>query len=338
MSKTCDVAVVGATTLVGETLVELLEQRKFPLGQLYLLDWGDAVAKRIDFNQAKIAVQDIAGFDFSKVGLALFCASEEITAEFAPQAVEAGCVVIDHSALYRNEPDIPLVIPEINPQAIAAYSQRGIIASPSAVTIQMLLCVHPLQTAVGIEHISATVCAAVSEFGRAGVEELAGQTANLLNMRPIESQVFSQQIAFNVLPQVGGLEENGYSIQEAGLVRESRKILDDPSLKVSPTILQVPVFFGHGMVLTIQTQKPIEPGQAHKLLSKSSALSVIEADAEVPTAVTEAAANDAIYVGRLRADISQECGVTLWAVGDNCRKGAALNSVQIAEILVKDYL
>jgi aspartate-semialdehyde dehydrogenase len=338
MSKTCDVAVVGATTLVGETLIDLLEQRKFPLGQLYLLDWGDAVGKRIDFNQAKIAVQDIAGFDFSSVGVALFCASEEITAEFAPQAVEAGCVVIDHSALYRNEPDVPLVIPEINPQAIADYSQRGIIASPSAATIQMLLCVHPLRTAVGIEHISATVCAAVSEYGRAGMEELAGQTANLLNMRPIESQVFSRQIAFNVLPQVGGLEENGYSIQEAGLVRESQKILDDPSLKVSPTILQVPVFFGHGMVLTIQTQKPIEPGQAHKLLSKSSALSVAETDAEVPTAVTEAAANDAIYVGRLRADISQECGVTLWAVGDNCRKGAALNGVQIAEILVKDYL
>jgi aspartate-semialdehyde dehydrogenase len=170
------------------------------------------------------------------------------------------------------------------------------------------------------------------------MEELAGQTANLLNMRPIESQVFSRQIAFNVLPQVGDLEENGYSIQEAGLVRESRKILDEPALKVSPTILQVPVFFGHGMVLTIQTQKPIEPGQAHKLLSKSSALSVVDANAEAPTAVTDAAANDAIYVGRLRADISQECGVTLWAVGDNCRKGAALNGVQIAEILVKDYL
>ena len=338
MSKTCDVAVVGATTLVGETLIDLLEQRKFPLGQLYLLDWGDAVGKRIDFNQAKIAVQDIAGFDFSSVGVALFCASEEITAEVAPQAVEAGCVVIDHSALYRNEPDVPLVIPEINPQAIADYSQRGIIASPSAATIQMLLCVHPLRTAVGIEHISATVCAAVSEYGRAGMEELAGQTANLLNMRPIESQVFSRQIAFNVLPQVGDLEENGYSIQEAGLVRESRKILDEPALKVSPTILQVPVFFGHGMVLTIQTQKPIEPGQAHKLLSKSSALSVVDANAEAPTAVTDAAANDAIYVGRLRADISQECGVTLWAVGDNCRKGAALNGVQIAEILVKDYL
>ena len=338
MSKTCDVAVVGATTLVGETLIDLLEQRKFPLGQLYLLDWGDAVGKRIDFNQAKIAVQDIAGFDFSSVGVALFCASEEITAEVAPQAVEAGCVVIDHSALYRNEPDVPLVIPEINPQAIADYSQRGIIACPSAATIQMLLCVHPLRTAVGIEHISATVCAAVSEYGRAGMEELAGQTANLLNMRPIESQVFSRQIAFNVLPQVGDLEENGYSIQEAGLVRESRKILDEPALKVSPTILQVPVFFGHGMVLTIQTQKPIEPGQAHKLLSKSSALSVVDANAEVPTAVTDAAANDAIYVGRLRADISQECGVTLWAVGDNCRKGAALNGVQIAEILVKDYL
>ena len=176
MSKTFDIAVVGATTLVGETLVELLEQRKFPLGQLRLLDWGDAVGKRLSFKGSHIPVQDIAGFDFTTVELALFCAGEGVAAEFVPQAVAAGCVVIDHSALYRNEADIPLVIPEINPQAIAAYSQRGIIACPAAATIQMLLCAHPLHTAVGLEHISITVCAAVSELGRAAVEELAGQT------------------------------------------------------------------------------------------------------------------------------------------------------------------
>ena len=338
MSKTFDVAVVGATTLVGETLVELLEQRKFPLGQLRLLDWGEVVGKRISFNGSNIPVQDIAGFDFSTVGLALFCGGEEIAAEFVPRAVAAGCVVIDHSPLYRNEPDIPLVIPEINPQAIAAYSQRGIIASPAAATIQMLLCAHPLHVAVGLEHISVTVCAAVSELGRAGVEELAGQTASLLNVRPIEAQVFSRQIAFNVLPQVGELEENGYSMLENGLVRESQKILDYPSLKISPTILQAPVFFGHGMVLAIQTQKPIELEQARSLLAKSSALEVVDAVTEGPTAVTEAAGNDAIYVGRLRADMSLEGGITLWAVTDNSRKGAALNGVQTAEILVKDYL
>jgi aspartate-semialdehyde dehydrogenase len=338
MSKTLDVAVVGATTLVGEILVELLEQRKFPLGQLRLLDWGDAVGKRISFRESHIPIQEIAGFDFSTVGLALFCGGEEIAAEFVPQAVEAGCVVIDHSAQYRNAPDIPLVIPEINPQAIAAYSQRGIIASPAAATVQMLLCVHPLHTVGGLEHISVTVCEAASEHGRAGVEELAGQTANLLNMRPIESQFFPQQIAFNVLPLVGALEENGYSISEAQLVRESQKILNDPALKVSPTILQVPVFFGHGMVLGVQTQKPIALEQARDLLEKSSVLEVVDPAAGGPTAVTEAAGNDAIYVGRLRADISLECGITLWAVADNSRKGTALNGVQIAEILVKDYL
>ncbi len=338
MSKTCDVAVVGATTVVGETLVELLEQREFPLGELHLLDWGDAVGKRISFKDSTIPVQDTAGFDFSTVGLAFFCAGEDIAAEFAPLAVEAGCVVIDHSALYRGEPDIPLVIPEINPQAIAAYSQRGIIACPAATTIQMLLCVHPLLSAVVIEHIGVTVCAAVSDQGRAGIEELAGQTANLLNMRPLESRVFPQQIAFNILPQVGGLEDNGYSAQETGLVRESQKILNDPALKISPTLLQVPVFFGHGMVLVIQTSKPLAIEEAGKLLKQSSALEVVDVDIEAPTAVTEAAGNDAIYVGRLRADMSLECGVTLWAVADNSRKGAALNGVQIAEILVKDYL
>ena len=338
MSKTLDVAVVGATTLVGEILVELLEQRKFPLGQLRLLDWGDAVGKRISFKESHIPIQEIARFDFSTVGLALFCGGEDIAAEFIPQAVEAGCVVIDHSSLYRDEPDIPLVIPEINPQAIASYSRRGIIASPAAATVQMLLCVHPLHNAVGVEHISVTVCAAVSEYGRAGVEELASQTANLLNVRPIESHLFPQQIAFNVLPLVGALEENGYSISETRLVRESQKILDDPAFKVSPTILQAPVFFGHGMVLGVQTQKPIELEQARHLLRKSSALEVVDEVTGGPTAVTEAAGNDAIYVGRLRADISLERGITLWAVADNSHKGTALNGVQVAEILVKDYL
>jgi aspartate-semialdehyde dehydrogenase len=338
MSKTCDVAVIGATTLVGEALIEILQERKFPLEQLYLLDWGDAVGKRIDFNEAKVSVQDISGFDFSNAGLALFCASEDITAEFVPQAVDAECVVIDHSGLYRNEPDVPLVIPEINPQAIAAHQQRGIIACPAAATVQMLLCVHPLYSAAGIEHLSATVCAAVSELGRAGVEELAKQTANLLNVRPIESRVFPQQIAFNVLPQVGELEANGYTQQEVRLVQECQKILDQPLLKVSPTILQVPVFFGHSMVLAIHTQKPVELEQALSLLKNSSALELMDDISEVPTAVAEAAGNDVIHVGRVRADISQECGVTLWAVADNCRRGAALNGVQIAEILVKDYL
>jgi len=338
MSKTLDIAVVGATTLVGETLVELLEQRQFPLGQLRLLDWGEAVGKRIGFKGSHIALQDITGFDFSTVGLALFCGNEEIAAEFVPKAVAASCVVIDHSALYRTEPDIPLVIPEINPQAIAAYSQRGIIASPSAATVQMLLCVHPLHAAAEIEHISVTVCAAVSESSRAGVEELAGQTANLLNVRPVESQVFPQQIAFNVLPQVGAIEANGYTMAETRLVVESQKILDKPTLKVSPSVLQAPVFFGHGMVLGIETQQPIALEQARNLLTKSSALEVLDAATEAPTAVTEAAGNDAIYVGRLRADMSLECGISLWSVMDNSRKGTALNGVQIAEILVKDYL
>jgi aspartate-semialdehyde dehydrogenase len=338
MSKILDVAVIGATSLVGEVLVELLEQRDFPLGQLFLLDWGDAVGTRISFKGTNVPVQDIAGFDFSKAGLAMFTAGEKVALEFVPQAVAAGCVVIDDSAAYRNEADIPLVIPEINPQAIATYSQQGIIASPAAATIQMLLCIHPLQAAVGVDHISVTVCEAVSGRGRAAVKELAGQTANLLNVRPIEPHVFAKQIAFNILPQVDEIQENGYSLEENRIVWESRKITENPALNINPTILQVPVFFGHGMVLSLRTQTPIELNRVRALLSQSSALEVIAEDSDYPTAVTDAAGSDAIYVGRLRADMSIEGGVSLWAVVDNSRKGAALNGVQIAEILVKDYL
>ena len=338
MSKTLNVAVVGATSLVGEVLVELLEQRDFPLGQLFLLDWGDAVGTRVSFKGTNVPVQDIAGFDFSKVGLAMFTAGEAIALEFVPPAVAAGCVVIDDSTAYGNNEAIPLVIPEINPQAIASYSQQGIIASPAAATIQMLLCVHPLLEAVGVDHINVTVCEAVSGRGRAAVEELAGQTANLLNVRPIEPRVFTKQIAFNILPQVDEIQDNGYSMEENRIVWESRKITENPALNVNPTILQVPVFFGHGMVLSLHTQTPIALDRVRALLSQSTALEVIAEDNDYPTAVTDAAGSDAIYVGRLRADMSVEGGVNLWAVADNSRKGAALNSVQIAEILVKDYL
>ena len=338
MSNTLDIAVVGATSLVGETLVELLEQRDFPLGELFLLDEGEAVGKRISFKGTNVPVQDIVGFDFSKAGLALFTAGEEVALEFVPQAVTAGCVVIDDSPAYRDQADIPLVIPEINPQVIAAYAPRGIIASPAAATIQMLLCIHPLQAAVGIDHISVTVCEAVSGRGRAAMEELAGQTTNLLNVRPIESRVFAKQIAFNILPQVGEIQENGYSLEENRIVWESRKITENPALNVNPTILQVPVFFGNGMVLSFRTHTPLKLDRVRKLLSQSPALKVATGKDNCPTAVTEAAGSDAIHVGRLRADMSVDDGVTLWSVTDNSRKGAALNSVQIAEILVKDYL
>ena len=338
MSNTLDVAVVGATTLVGETLVELLAQREFPLGKLFLLDRGEAVGTRVSFKDTYLPVQDIAGFDFSQAGLALFTAGEVIALEFVPQAVAAGCVVIDDSAAYRAQADIPLVIPEINPQAIAAYAQQGIIASPSAATIQLLLCLSPLLVAADVDEINVTVCEAVSGRGREAVNELAGQTANLLNARPIEPRMFTKQIAFNMLPQVGEIEENGYSREENAIVSESRKITANPRLKINPTVLQAPVFFGNGMVLSCRTQPPVEVARVRKLMNQSPGLEVVPEDEDSPTAVTEAAGNDAIYVGRVRADMSVDGGISLWSVTDNSRKGTALNSVQIAEILVKDYL
>ena len=338
MSKTLDVAVVGASTLVGEVLVELLEQRDFPLGQLYLLDWGEAVGKRISFKNSFVGVQDIAGFDFSKVKLALFTAGDEVAAEFVPQAVAKGCIVIDDSAVYRAQANIPLIIPEINSEAIAAYTQQGIIASPGATTIQMLLCLQPLFAEVDIDNINVTVCEAVSAHGRTAVEELATQTANLLNARPIQSQVFANQIAFNVLPQVNTIQQNGYSLAENQIVQESRKITENPALHVNPMILQAPVFFGNSMVLSFHADTELDLEKINALLRQSAALEVVTDADDMPTSVTHAAGSDPIYVARLRADMSIDGAFNLWSVTDNSRKGAALNSVQIAEILVKDYL
>lgn len=335
MNKLLDVAVVGVSTLVGETLVSLLAERDFPLGKLYPLDSADEAGGRVEFKGSHLRVGDVARFDFSQAQLVFFCADTEISAAYVPRATAAGCVVIDDSGLFRMEPDVPLVVAEVNPAALAGWPARRIIANPNACTVLMLTALKPIYDAVGITRINVVTYQAVSGVGRAGLEELGRQTADLLNMRSIETPVFSRQIAFNILPHIGPLEDNGYTREEMKMVWETRKILGDAAIGVNPTTVRVPVFYGHAMALHIETRDRITAAQVRELLQNAPG---VDAGEDLPTPVTEASGEDAVFVGRIRQDISHQNAVDMWLVGDNVRKGGALNCIQIAQLLVKGYM
>ena len=340
MSKTFDVAVVGATGAVGESMLSILAERDFPVGEVYALASSRSAGKKVEFGDRLITVQDLADFDFSRVQIGLFSAGASVSADYAPKAAAAGCVVIDNTSKFRYDDDIPLVVPEVNPHAIADYKSRGIIANPNCSTIQMLVALKPIKDAVGIERINVATYQAVSGTGKEAIEELAAQTANLLNAKPIQSEVYPKQIAFNVLPHIDVFLDNGYTKEEMKMVWETRKIFEDEAIKVNPTAVRVPVFFGHSEAVHIETIEKISAKQARELLSKADGVVVLDErqDGGYPTAVTEGANNDPVYVGRIRDDISHEKGLDMWVVADNVRKGAALNSVQIAETLIKTYL
>ncbi|RDH84852.1 MAG: aspartate-semialdehyde dehydrogenase [endosymbiont of Galathealinum brachiosum] len=340
MSKTYDVAVVGATGAVGETMLSILAERNFPVGKVYALASERSAGKKVEFGDTMLTVENLADFDFSKVQIGLFSAGGSISAEFAPKAAAAGCVVIDNTSEFRYVDDIPLVVPEVNPHAIANYKTKGIIANPNCSTIQMLVALKPIQDAVGISRINVCTYQAVSGTGKNAIEELAGQTARLLNGKPVECNVYPKQIAFNVLPQIDVFQENGYTKEEMKMVWETNKIMEDDTIKVNPTAVRVPVFYGHSEALHIETRKKLSAQACRKLLEKAPGVEVMDeqVDGGYPTAVTEGATNNPTYVGRIREDISHEMGLDMWVVSDNVRKGAALNSVQIAEILIKDYL
>jgi len=285
-------------------------------------------------------VQDLAEFDFSKVQIGLFSPGASVSAVYAPKAAAAGCVVIDNTSQFRYDADIPLVVPEVNPQAIAQYRNRGIIANPNCSTIQMLVALKPIYDAVGITRINVCTYQAVSGTGKEAIEELATQTAALLNAKPIEAKVYPRQIAFNVLPQIDVFMDNGYTKEEMKMVWETRKIMGDDSIQVNPTTVRVPVFYGHSEAVHIETRDKLTAEQARELLAKAPGIVVLDErkDGGYPTAVSEGANHDPVYVGRIREDISHPTGLDLWVVADNVRKGAALNSIQIAEALIKDYL
>jgi aspartate-semialdehyde dehydrogenase len=340
MSKVYNVAVVGATGAVGEAMLSILEERQFPVGEVYALASSNSVGKRIPFKEGSLRVEDLANFDFSKAQIGLFSPGASISEIYAPKAAAAGCIVIDNTSQFRYEDDIPLVVPEVNPNKIVDYKNQGIIANPNCSTIQMLVALKPIYDAVGISRINVCTYQAVSGTGKEAIEELGKQTLSLLNMQAINTNVYPKQIAFNVLPQIDVFMDNGYTKEEMKMVWETQKILGDTTVMVNATAVRVPVFYGHSEAVHIETRSKISSEEVRALLKKAPGVTVVDErkDGGYPTAVTDSSGNDDVFVGRIREDISHPLGIDLWIVGDNIRKGAALNSVQIAELLIKNYI
>ncbi len=340
MSEGVNVAVVGATGAVGEAMIEILEQRDFPVKQLFALASARSAGKTIRFRGKSVSVTDLAEFDFSQAQIGLFSAGGSISEEYAPKAAAAGCVVVDNTSHFRRDENIPLVVPEVNPHAIAQYTQRGIIANPNCSTIGMLVALKPIRDAVGIERINVATYQAVSGTGKEAIEELATQTAKLLNGQPITPEVYPKQIAFNALPHIDTFQDNGYTREEMKMVWETQKIFEDDSIQVNPTCVRIPVFFGHSEAVHIETRDKISAEQARVLLQNAPGVVVVDErqDGGYPTPVSDSAGKDPVFVGRIREDISHPRGLNLWVVSDNVRKGAALNSIQIAELLLSEYL
>lgn len=340
MSREFDVAIVGATGAVGETMLEVLAGRALPVRRLHLLASERSAGKRVKFRGQELVIQDLAEFDFSQVQIGLFSAGASISDVHAPRAAVAGCVVVDNTSRFRYQDDIPLVVPEVNPEDVADYRNHGIVANPNCSTIQMVVALKPLYDAVGIERINVCTYQAVSGTGKDAIEELASQSAALLNGQPIQPTVYPKQIAFNALPHIDVFMDNGYTKEEMKMVWETRKILGDDHIQVNPTTVRIPVFYGHSEAVHIETRDKITAERARELLAEAPGVTVLDArePGGYPTAVPDAAGHDAVLVGRIREDISHPRGLDLWVVSDNVRKGAATNSVQIAEILAKDYL
>ena len=337
-SREFRVAVVGATGLVGETLVKVLEERNFPVSELHLLASNRSVGKRVDYKSSSLPVRELAHFDFSKADIALFSPGAEVSREYAPQAAAAGCIVIDNTSEFRYDDDVPLIVPEVNPHTIVQYKNRRIIANPNCSTIQLVVALKPIHDAVGIERINVATYQSVSGAGREAIEELAQQSITLLSGKgPVEPYVVPKQIAFNCVPQIDRFEDNGYTREEMKIVWETRKILEDPGIRINATAVRVPVFYGHSEAVSIETRTKITPEEARALLEKAPGVQVMDErrPGGYPTAATEAANRDTVYVGRIRQDASTERGLNLWVVADNVRKGAATNSIQIAELLAQ---
>ncbi len=340
MAKQYRVVVVGATGAVGEVMIQVLAERNFPVKELIPLASHRSAGTRVSFKGESLTVRELESFDFDGVDIGLFSAGASVSDVYAVTAARAGCVVIDNTSRFRYEDDIPLVVPEVNVHRIAEYKNRNIIANPNCSTIQMVVALKPIHDAVGIERINVCTYQAVSGTGKDAIAELATQTANILNAKPIAIAVYPKQIAFNVLPHIDVFQDNGYTKEEMKMVWETKKIMEDEAIKVNPTTVRVPVFYGHSEAVHIETREKISAEAVRDLLAGAPGVVVVDerADGGYPTAVSEAAGADEVFVGRIREDISHPRGINLWVVSDNVRKGAATNSVQIAEILAKTYL
>ena len=338
MSKTAyNVAVVGATGAVGETMLKVLAERDFPIAQLHVLASERSAGGKVDFNGRQVVVQDLATFDPAGVDIALFSAGGSVSREYAPKFAAAGAVVIDNSSVFRGDADVPLVVSEVNPEALR-NRPRGIIANPNCSTMQLMVALAPIHRAVGIERINIATYQSVSGTGRKAMEELGRQTAALLNFQDPNPEVYPVQIAFNVIPHGGDFLDNGYTSEEMKLVWETRKILGDDNIQVNATVVRVPVFFGHSEAVHIETREKISAAQARALLEKAPGVEVVDErkPGGYPTPVTHASGRDPSYVGRIREDISHPRGLDMWVVSDNIRKGAALNAVQLAELVIAE--
>lgn len=348
--QTFDVAVLGATGVVGETILTILEKRKFPVGKLYPLASENSSGATVMFRNKPIQVLNAADFDFTKVQLAFFTAGEKASRQFASKARDSGCVVIDNTAAFRNDAGVPLIIPEVNPNALAGYKDNKIIANPNCTTIQMLVAIKPIYDRVGIKRIDVATYQSVSGSGRAAISELASQTTNLLNARSIEPAVYPCQIAFNLIPQIDEFQDNGFTKEEMKMIWETQKILADPSIVINPTNVRVPVFYGHSAAIHLVMSDKLTAREAKNILRSAypGVLEIMDIDEQAadneesvphryPTPVTHASGSDKVYIGRIRNGYGDDRVLNMWVVSDNIRKGAALNSVQIAEMLLKTY-
>ncbi|KFZ36748.1 aspartate-semialdehyde dehydrogenase [Shewanella mangrovi] len=338
MSQEFNVVVLGATGAVGQTMIEILEQRNFPVAKLFPLASSRSAGNTVTFHGKQVEILDVETFDWTQAQIGFFSAGGDVSAKWAPIAGDAGCVVIDNTSHFRYDADIPLVVPEVNPHAIADFRNRNIIANPNCSTIQMLVALKPIYDNFGISRINVATYQSVSGSGQKAIEELATQTAKKLQGLPSEPTVYPKQIAFNVLPHIDKFMDNGYTKEEMKMVWETQKIFGDSSILVNPTAARVPVFYGHSEAVHIETQQPVDAESVKALLRDAPGIVLFDDDNDYPTAATDAAGEDPVFVGRIRKDISHEYGLNLWVVSDNIRKGAALNSVQIGELLIRDYL
>ena len=330
---------MGATGEVGGAMLSILAERDFPVAELRAVASSRSAGKRIEFKDDELVVEDLASFDFSDIDIGLFSPGASVSAVHAPRAAAAGTVVIDNTSQFRYEDDIPLVVPEVNPADVGLHVRRGIIANPNCSTIQMVMALKPIYDAAGIERVNVATYQAVSGKGKKAIEELEQQTIALFNSKPALPTEHPRQIAFNVLPQIDAFQENGYTREEMKMVWETQKILGDDTIRVNPTCVRVPVFYGHSEAVHIETKEKISVDEVRTLLTDFPGVMVMDEreDGGYPTAVTEASGHDAVFVGRIREDLSHPRGINFWVVSDNIRKGAALNSIQIAEYLLKHY-
>jgi aspartate-semialdehyde dehydrogenase len=339
MAKEYHVAVAGATGAVGNEMIQILEEQEFPVASLKLLASSRSMGKTLDFRGESLHVEELREDSFEGVDIALFSAGAGPSKKFSPAAAESGCVVIDNSSGWRMDPEVPLVVPEVNPHAVADYRNKGIIANPNCSTIQMVVVLKPIYDAVGIERVVVSTYQAVSGTGKNAMEELTEQTRNLLTFQEVTPEVYPHRIAFNCFPHIGSFLENGYTEEEMKMVHETHKIMEDHNIRVSATTVRIPVFYGHSEAVNIQTERKLSAKEARVLLFQAPGVRVMDnPDERIYPMPSEAAGINDTLVGRIREDISNENGLDLWIVADNIRKGAALNTVQIAELLVKEYL